>query len=293
MVDLARDDELVVREVRRVGDELDALGGLRPQQNFLAASNFDHCGKMKTLSILLERFYKRNDKVVLFSYSVRLLNVMNEFVKRKGYVHVRLDGGTPVKERQKIVDDFNKRGSCFLFLMSSEAGGVGLNVASANKVIIFDPAWNPAKDLQSQDRVYRLGNKRNVEVYRLISAGTLEELVYSRQIYKLQMGSTMTDGKMERRIFEGIQGDKTKKGELWGIVNLLRLNMAGKVEVREKVEEEKRKDEEEDIIKEEGHQGEDGFNFRVAKGLDQDQARDIGNALEEEREAAAKRGGRW
>ncbi|CAL6373540.1 unnamed protein product [Bathycoccus prasinos] len=273
-----------------LGDELDALGGLRPQQNFLAASNFDHCGKMKTLSILLERFYKRNDKVVLFSYSVRLLNVMNEFVKRKGYVHVRLDGGTPVKERQKIVDDFNKRGSCFLFLMSSEAGGVGLNVASANKVIIFDPAWNPAKDLQSQDRVYRLGNKRNVEVYRLISAGTLEELVYSRQIYKLQMGSTMTDGKMERRIFEGIQGDKTKKGELWGIVNLLRLNMAGKVEVREKVEEEKRKDEEEDIIKEEGHQGEDGFNFRVAKGLDQDQARDIGNALEEEREAAAKRG---
>ena len=69
----------------------------------------------------------------------------------------------------------------------------------------------------------------------------------------------MTDGKMERRIFEGIQGDKTKKGELWGIVNLLRLNMAGKVEVREKVEEEKRKDEEEDIIKGR-HQGEDGFN---------------------------------
>tara|TARA_X000000368_G_scaffold354380_1_gene295851 strand:- start:1005 stop:4130 length:3126 start_codon:yes stop_codon:yes gene_type:complete len=277
-----------------LGDELDALGGLRPQQNFLAASNFDHCGKMKTLSILLERFHKSNDKVVLFSYSVRLLNVMNEFVKRMGYVHVRLDGGTAVKERQKIVDDFNTRGSCFLFLMSSEAGGVGLNIASANKVIIFDPAWNPAKDLQSQDRVYRLGNRRDVEVYRLISAGTLEELVYSRQIYKQQMGSIMTDGKMERRIFDGVQGDYKKKGELWGIVNLLRLNMSGKVEMREKVEAEKRKDidadEEEDIIKEEGYQGEDGFNFRVAKGLDKHQVRDIGNALEEEREAAAKRG---
>ena len=275
-----------------LGDELDALGGLRPQQNFLAASNFDHCGKMKTLSILLERFHKKNDKVVLFSYSVRLLNVMNEFVKRMGYVHVRLDGGTAVKERQKIVDDFNKRGSCFLFLMSSEAGGVGLNIASANKVIIFDPAWNPAKDLQSQDRVYRLGNKRDVEVYRLISAGTLEELVYSRQIYKQQMGSTMTAGKMERRLFDGIQGDHKNKGELWGIVNLLRLNMAGKVELREKVEEEKRKDEdeEEDIIKEEGYEDKDGFKFRVAKGLDREQVRDIGNALEEQREAAAKRG---
>jgi hypothetical protein len=197
-----------------------------------------------------------------------------------------------VKERQKIVDDFNKRGSCFLFLMSSEAGGVGLNIASANKVIIFDPAWNPAKDLQSQDRVYRLGNKRDVEVYRLISAGTLEELVYSRQIYKQQMGSTMTAGKMERRLFDGIQGDHKNKGELWGIVNLLRLNMAGKVELREKVEEEKRKDEdeEEDIIKEEGYEDKDGFKFRVAKGLDREQVRDIGNALEEQREAAAKRG---
>ena len=279
-------DHLVNQRARAVakvalGDEQEELGGLHQQRNFLEASAFKNCGKMKTLKILLERFYKKNDKVILFSYSVKLLDIIQEFVKARGYVYKRLDGGTDPKLRQPIVDEFNSDRSCFLFLMSTRAGGMGINVTSANKVVIFDPNWNPAIDLQAQDRAYRLGQKRDVDVYRLISAGTLEELVYSRQIYKQQMGSTMTDGKTERRYFDGVQGGgKEQRGELWGIGNLLKLDGAGQVMMRDKVEAEKNKKvDDNEYIKDEEHRGEDGFNFKIAKAPEREKLAEIGKQM--------------
>ena len=88
------------------------------------------------------------------------------------------------------------------------AGGLGLNLTSANRVVIFDPSWNPAHDLQAQDRAFRLGQHRDVHVYRLLGAGTLEELIYSRQLYKQQQSNMAVHGTRERRYFEGVQGVK-------------------------------------------------------------------------------------
>ena len=87
--------------------------------------------------------------MLLFSVSTRLLDILEKFLSRKGYVFCRLDGSTPTKERQKLVDDFNKSRSLFVFLLSTRAGGVGLNITAANRVVIFDPNWNPALDLQA------------------------------------------------------------------------------------------------------------------------------------------------
>lgn len=92
-----------------------------------------------------------------------------------------------------------------VFLISTRAGGLGLNLVSANRVVIFDPNWNPAQDLQAQDRSFRFGQKRHVTVFRFLSAGSLEELVYSRQVYKQQLSNIAVAGKTENRYFEGVQ----------------------------------------------------------------------------------------
>lgn len=92
-----------------------------------------------------------------------------------------------------------------MFLISTRAGGLGLNLVSANRVVIFDPNWNPAQDLQAQDRSFRFGQKRHVIVFRFLAAGSLEELVYTRQVYKQQLSNIAVSGKMEKRYFEGVQ----------------------------------------------------------------------------------------
>jgi hypothetical protein len=99
--------------------------------------------------------------------------------------------------------------------------GVGLNITSANKVVIFDPNWNPSYDLQAQDRAYRIGQLRDVEVFRLVSAGTVEEIVYARQIYKQQQANIGYNASTERRYFKGVQNAKDQKGEIFGLDNLL------------------------------------------------------------------------
>jgi hypothetical protein len=121
---------------------------------------------------------------------------------------------------QTIVDEFNSNPSAFVFLISTKAGGLGLNITSANKVVIVDPNWNPAYDLQAQDRAYRLGQTRDVEVFRLISAGTIEEVVYARQIYKQQQANIGYNASVERRYFKGVQDQKELKGEIFGLANL-------------------------------------------------------------------------
>jgi hypothetical protein len=143
----------------------------------------------------------------------------------------------PNEDRQTTVDDFNSDPGQFVFLISTKAGGksithlfsipshnlpgVGLNITSANKVVIFDPNWNPSYDLQAQDRAYRIGQLRDVEVFRLVSAGTIEEIVYARQIYKQQQANIGYNASTERRYFKGVQNAKDQKGEIFGLVNLL------------------------------------------------------------------------
>eukprot|EP00698_Gefionella_okellyi_P024501 TRINITY_DN8667_c0_g1_i2.p1 TRINITY_DN8667_c0_g1~~TRINITY_DN8667_c0_g1_i2.p1 ORF type:complete len:876 (+),score=233.69 TRINITY_DN8667_c0_g1_i2:143-2770(+) len=180
-------------------------------------------GKLRALDALLEASHRRDDKVLLFSNSVRMLDILQQFVTARNYSWGRLDGTTPTALRQKLVDDFNTNPSRFLFLISTRVGGLGLNLSAANVCIVFDPNWNPSHDLQAQDRLFRIGQQRRVCVYRLIAAGTIEELVYNRQIYKQQLASVGMQGANERRYFAGVSGVKGQEGELFGVENLLKL----------------------------------------------------------------------
>ncbi|KAI0946172.1 hypothetical protein AcV7_010213 [Taiwanofungus camphoratus] len=137
---------------------------------------------------------------------------------------VKLDGSTKQSDRMPLIDKFHEDPDIFVFLISTLAGGTGLNLTGANKVVIFDPNWNPAHDLQAMDRAYRFGQLRDVSVYRLLGAGSIEELVYARQVYKQQQMLVGYNASFQTRYFEGVQGEKGKQGELFGIKNIFKLH---------------------------------------------------------------------
>ncbi|XP_076462027.1 uncharacterized protein LOC143294538 isoform X2 [Babylonia areolata] len=190
---------------------------------FRTLSDPKYCGKMKVLHGMLSVFAKDHSKVLIFSYSTRLLDILEQHVMSEGLDYRRIDGTVNGRRRQEIVREFNTNPDIFLCLVSTKAGGLGLNMTGANKVVIFDPNWNPSHDLQAQDRAYRIGQRRDVEVYRLISAGSIEENIYLRQIYKQQLDNVVVGTENARRYFHGVQGDAENQGELFGIRNMFRL----------------------------------------------------------------------
>ena len=192
----------------------------RNRDSILNYSNPEFCGKWKILKKLLRFWHGNGDKVLVFSHSVRLLKMLQMLFQHTTYNVSYLDGAMKYEDRAKIVDDFNSDPDQFVFLISTKAGGVGLNITSANKVVVMDPNWNPAYDLQAQDRAYRIGQIRDVEVFRLVSAGTIEEIVYARQIYKQQQANIGYTASTERRYFKGVQENKDQKGEIFGLANL-------------------------------------------------------------------------
>ena len=182
--------------------------------------NPEFCGKWKVLKRLLKFWHSNGDKVLVFSHSVRLLRILQHLFTNTSYSVSYLDGSLSYEARQEVVDTFNTDPTQFVFLISTKAGGVGLNITSANKVVIVDPHWNPSYDLQAQDRAYRIGQTRDVEVFRLISLGTIEEIVYARQVYKQQQANIGYTASSERRYFRGVQNEADRKGEIFGLSNI-------------------------------------------------------------------------
>ncbi|KAI9983827.1 hypothetical protein PInf_007902 [Phytophthora infestans] len=175
------------------------------------------CGKMIVLEKLLAVWKKRRQRTLIFSRSTRMLDIIQLFLITKATKYSRLDGNTKVEERLQMVNDFNSSESnTTVFLISTRAGGVGLNLQSATNVVIFDPSWNPAHDCQAQDRAYRIGQTKDT-----ITLGTIEEMIYVRQIYKQQLSDTTLKGSNAPRYFEGVQGNPQQRGELFGIANLI------------------------------------------------------------------------
>jgi hypothetical protein len=203
------------------------------RESMLMHSDVEFCGKWKVLKRLLNLWHNNGDKVLIFSHSVRLLRILNLLFQTSGYKFSYLDGSMNYDDRQTAVDDYNSDPSQFVFLISTKAGGVGLNITSANKVVVVDPNWNPSYDLQAQDRAYRIGQIRDVEVFRLISAATVEEIVYARQIYKQQQANIGYNASVERRYFSGVQGDQNHKGEIFGLLNIFAPQSSDRVVLRD------------------------------------------------------------
>ncbi|NXP54050.1 ER6L2 protein, partial [Heliornis fulica] len=194
---------------------------------FETISDPKYSGKMKVLQQLLNHFRKNKDKVLLFSFSTKLLDVLEQYCMASGLDYRRLDGNTKSEDRIRIVREFNSIQEIIICLVSTMAGGLGLNFVGANVVILFDPTWNPANDLQAIDRAYRIGQYKDVKVFRLISLGTVEEIMYLRQVYKQQLHCAVVGSENAKRYFEAVQGSKEHQGELFGIHNLFKLRTNG------------------------------------------------------------------
>ncbi len=148
-------------------------------------------GKLEALGELLEQCREGGHRALIFCQLTSMLDILGHFLDGMGLQYLRLDGETPGTSRQALVERFNKETNFNAFLISTRAGGTGLNLTGADTVIFYDHDWNPANDQQAQDRAYRIGQLKTVNVYRLICKGTLEEKILRRQMLKKMLASSI------------------------------------------------------------------------------------------------------
>lgn len=182
-------------------------------------------GKILALIKILGLLHARGDeKIVIVSNFTSTLDIIESIFKSLNLTFSRLDGSTPSNERGKIVDRFNKSDSTkvFAMLLSAKAGGVGLNLIGASRLVLFDNDWNPAVDLQAIARIHRDGQKREVKIYRLLTNGCMDEKIFQRQLVKQDLSDKFVDKKGgEQELFSRsdvkdiftVQFDKIKKNE--------------------------------------------------------------------------------
>ncbi|CAH1269180.1 ERCC6L [Branchiostoma lanceolatum] len=142
-------------------------------------------GKTCVLVELLERLKEEGHQTLVFSQSRKMLDIIQKILKSRGFKVMRVDGTiTKLEDRDKRIRRFQNDPSWSVFLLTTQVGGVGLNLTAADRVVIYDPSWNPATDAQAVDRAYRIGQKKAVVIYRFITCGSVEEKIYRRQVFK-------------------------------------------------------------------------------------------------------------
>ena len=172
-------------------------------QNYLPGQ-LENSTKMMVFKVLLEETVKLGDKMLLFSQSLFTLNIIEEFLQQTvipgrsekwmlNQSYYRLDGSTTGLEREKLISEFNANPAVPLFLVSTRAGSLGVNLVGANRVLVFDASWNPCHDTQAVCRVYRFGQQKPCFLYRLVTDNCLERRIYDRQLKKQSMSNRIVD----------------------------------------------------------------------------------------------------
>nr|XP_019956772.1 PREDICTED: SWI/SNF-related matrix-associated actin-dependent regulator of chromatin subfamily A member 5 isoform X1 [Paralichthys olivaceus] len=147
-------------------------------------------GKMVVLEKLLPKLKEQGSRVLIFSQMTRVLDILEDYCMWRNYAYCRLDGQTPHEERQISINAYNEPNSPkFIFMLSTRAGGLGINLATADVVILYDSDWNPQVDLQAMDRAHRIGQQKQVRVFRFITENTVEERIVERAEMKLRLDS--------------------------------------------------------------------------------------------------------
>ncbi|KAI1121710.1 SNF2 family N-terminal domain-containing protein [Nemania abortiva] len=151
-------------------------------------------GKLAKLDQLLFKLKEEGHRVLLYFQMTRMIDLMEEYLTYRNYKYCRLDGSTKLEDRRDTVHDFQTRPDIFVFLLSTRAGGLGINLTSADTVIFYDSDWNPTIDSQAMDRAHRLGQTKQVTVYRLITRGTIEERIRKRAMQKEEVQRVVIQG---------------------------------------------------------------------------------------------------
>ncbi|XP_062286135.1 DNA excision repair protein ERCC-6 [Scomber scombrus] len=159
-------------------------------------------GKLMVVESLLRLWFKQGHRVLLFTQSRQMLHILEVFMRENNYTYLKMDGTTTIASRQPLIARYNEDKSIFIFLLTTKVGGLGVNLTGANRVIIYDPDWNPSTDTQARERAWRIGQKQQVTIYRLLTAGTIEEKIYHRQIFKQFLTNRVLKDPKQRRFFK-------------------------------------------------------------------------------------------
>ncbi|CAK7894067.1 DNA repair and recombination protein Rad26p [[Candida] anglica] len=171
-------------------------------------------GKMQVLKSLLQLWQRQGHRTLLFCQTRQMLDILQKFVGNLQPVnddgeecegqfqYLRMDGSTAIHKRQELVDTFNGDLRFDVFLLTTKVGGLGVNLTGADRVIIYDPDWNPSTDIQARERAWRLGQKKDITIYRLMTAGSIEEKIYHRQIFKTFLTNKILKDPKQRRFFK-------------------------------------------------------------------------------------------
>ena len=200
--------------------------------NTMSKYNIQHdewmdSGKVQTLSSLLISFRDAGDRVLVFSQFTMVLDILEAVMDTLMMQYFRLDGQTRIDERQDMIDQFYEEKDVTVFLMSTKAGGMGINLACANKVIIFDQSFNPQEDIQAENRAHRVGQQRPVEVIRLVTRGTIEEQIYALGETKLTLDERVSGAGNGSSNVEVDKGDEELEKRGMEIVKEMWLNGEG------------------------------------------------------------------
>ena len=186
----------LVMQLRKVCNHPYLFAEAEPNpENTTVKELLETSGKLAVLDKLLMKLFSKGHRVVIFSQFTRILDMIDDYCYMRGWLYSRLDGSTSRPLRKLRVNEFNKDGSkTFLFLMSTRAGGLGINLQTADTCILYDSDWNPQPDLQAMARVHRIGQKKTVHVYRLVCGGTVEERIIERARKKLYLDQMVNRG---------------------------------------------------------------------------------------------------
>eukprot|EP00898_Chlorokybus_atmophyticus_P005672 jgi/Chlat1/6105/Chrsp40S05678 len=201
VLDGKRDALAAISVLRKICNHPDLLERTT-SSNHPDYGNPSRAAKLRALAALLPAWQAEGHRALVFTQTVMMLDILEMHVEKAGLQYRRMDGTTPVQQRMRLIDEFNQDESIFVFLLTTRVGGLGTNLTGANRVVIYDPDWNPSTDVQARERAWRIGQKRAVTVYRLVTAGTIEEKIYHRQIYKHFLSDRILRDPRQKRLFK-------------------------------------------------------------------------------------------
>lgn len=184
----------VLMQLRKCVNHPYLFDGVEPEPFQLGEHLVDVSGKLTLVDQLLAYLQPLGHKVLIFSQMTHMLDIVQDYLGYRGYSYERLDGSVRGEERYLAIKNFNMDENTFIFLLSTKAGGVGLNLTSADTVIFIDSDFNPQNDLQAAARAHRIGQKRQVKIIRLIGRSTVEEIILKRAEAKLKLTETVIEG---------------------------------------------------------------------------------------------------
>ncbi|XP_066278036.1 chromodomain-helicase-DNA-binding protein 1-like [Branchiostoma lanceolatum] len=184
----------ILMQLRKCVNHPYLFDGVEPEPFELGEHLIEASGKLFLLDQLLSYLKKKGHKVLVFSQMTRVLDILQDYLGYRGYSYERLDGSVRGEERYLAIQNFNQQDDVFVFLLSTRAGGQGLNLVSADTVIFMDSDYNPQNDLQAAARAHRIGQTRPVKIIRLIGRSTVEEIILKRAEAKLKLTNSVIEG---------------------------------------------------------------------------------------------------